>query len=112
MRRLGGDPSKFQDRVILFGCLNDLNNLPNFKEGSADPLLQTRKVAENTRDYISKFRIGHFVWIGPGSEKVWQYDKRNPPIIWQPRADAFMKIIEDAGHPIFTGVVPSARGSY
>ena len=108
--KAGGDPSKFQDRVILFGCLNDLNDLPPLKEGE-DPLGKTQKVAEETRDYIRRFRIGHFVWMGPGTEQVWQYDRRNPPIVWQPRADAFMKIIEDAGHPIFTGAVPSEKDS-
>ena len=108
--KAGGDPSKFQDRVILFGCLNDLNDLPNLKEGDEPLSAKVRKVAEDTRDYISKFRIGHFMWIGPGSETVWQYDKRNPPSIWQPRADALMKIIEDAGHPIFTGAFPLSKG--
>ena len=107
--KAGGDPSKFQDRVILFGCLNDLNDLPPLEEGD-DPLYETREVAGETRDYIRRFRIGHFVWMGPGTEQVWQYDRRNPPIVWQPRADAFMKIIEDAGHPIFTGAVPLGKG--
>ena len=74
--------------MILFGYLNDLNVLPNLIEGS-DPLsVKVQKVAEETRDYIKRFRFGHFVWIGPGSEQVWQYDRRNPPIVWQPRADA------------------------
>ena len=76
----------------------------------SDPLLAARKAAEDTRDYIKKFRFGHFVWIGPGSEKVWQYHRRAPPIIWQPRADAFMDIIKEAGHPIFTGAVPLGKG--
>ena len=108
--KAGGDPSKFQDRVILFGCLNDLNDLPKYQDGCADPLLTARKAAEATRDYISKFRTGHFVWMGPGSEKVWQYDQRTPPLTWQPRADAFMNIIEEAGHPIFTGGVSLGKG--
>ena len=52
------------------------------------------------------------MWLGPGSEKVWQYDRRNPPIKWQPRADEFMNIIREAGHPIYiyTGAIPLAKG--
>ena len=108
--KAGGDPSEFRERVIIFGCLNDLNTLPSFTEGS-DPLpAKIRQIAEDTRDYVRRFRPGHFLWIGPGSEQVWRYDRRNPPIIWQPRADAFMKIIEEAGHPIFTGAVPLGKG--
>ena len=108
--KAGGDPSKFKDRVVIFSCLNDLNDLPPYKEGCKDTLLSARTAAKEMRDYISKFRIGHFVWLGPGSEKVWQYDLRTPPLVWQPRADAFMDIIEEAGHPIFTGGISLRRG--
>ena len=107
--KAGGDPSLFTDRVIIFGCLNDFNDLPPMKSDSEPLPDNIRKVAAMTRDYIKGFRFGHFTWIGPGSEKVWQYDRRNPSIRWQPRADKFMNIIEEAGHPIYIGVVPSPK---
>ena len=64
-----GDPSLFTDRVIIFGCLNDFNDLKPMKDDSEPLPDKIRKVAEDTRDYIKQFRFGHFVWIGPGSEK-------------------------------------------
>ena len=106
----GGDPSLFRDRIVIFGCLNDLNSLPPMKD-DAEPLpTAIWKVAADARDYLKQFRFGHILWIGPGSEQAWRYDERNPPIRWQPRADQFMKIVAEAGHPILTGAVPLSKG--
>ena len=35
--KAGGDPSSFTDRVIIFGCLNDLNTLKPMKSDT-EPL--------------------------------------------------------------------------
>ena len=111
MKNAGATPNLFTDRVIIFGCLSDFNNLPPMKSESEPLPDKIRKVATEARDYLTIFRFGHFMWIGPGSEKVWQYDKRNPPLRWQPRADEFMSIIKEVGHPIYTGAVPSPKVS-
>ena len=69
-----------------------------------------KAAAIETRDYIKKFRPGHSVWLGPGTERVWHFDERTPPMGWQVRADAFMEIIKEAGHPIFTGAAALRKG--
>ena len=97
-----GNPYNFNGRIVIFGCLNDLETWPTTED---EPLpAQYVEAAEESRDYLSKFRQGRVIWLGPGSENIWNYDKRN--IIWDPWADAFMEIISRSGILIFKGKQP------
>ena len=53
------------------------------------------------RNYLSLFERGRIIWLGPGSEKIWNFDGRNK--IWDPWVNAFMEIIAQSGILIFKG---------
>ena len=57
--------------------------------------------AEEIRDYVKLFEFGRIIWLGPGSEKIWGYDKNGE--IWDPWANAFMDIVAESGILIFKG---------
>ena len=92
-------PKNFKGRIVIFGCLNDLQKYPKSRD---EPLPRTYEhEAEKIRDYLSQFEIGRVIWLGPGTEKIWNYNGRN--IIWDPWANEFMRIISGSGIPIFQG---------
>ena len=96
--RYDGEPQKFKDRILIFGCLNDIDIWPQSRD---EPRIEKFvRAAEEIRDYLRRFEFGRVIWIGPGSEKIWNYGGRQ---IWDPWANAFMNIIEDSGILIFTG---------
>ena len=95
----GGDPKKLKSRIVIFGCLNDLDTWATSRE---EPLPDKfAKHAMEIRDYLSLFERGRVIWLGPGSERIWNYDGRNK--IWDPWANAFMDIIAESGILIFKG---------
>ena len=94
-----GNPTNFKGRIVIFGCLNDLRVPAKTRD---EPLKQSyRRAAEEIRNYLQLFEVGRVIWLGPGSEKIWNYDGRN--MIWDPWAEEFMKIIAESGIPIFKG---------
>ena len=96
-----GEPRNLTGRIIIFGCLNDIVRWPKNRE---EPLIKKYvKIAEETRDYLAQFRAGRIIWLGPGTDRVWNYDERG--YIWEPWADKFMNIIAQSGIPIFRGGV-------
>ena len=73
-------------------------------ENREEPLIKKyAKIAEETRDYLAQFKAGRIIWLGPGTDRVWNYDERG--YIWEPWADKFMNIIVQSGIPIFRGGV-------
>ena len=71
----GGDPKKFKRRIVIFGCLDDLDTWATSRE---EPLPEKfAKSAKEIRDYLRLFERGRVIWLGPGSERIWNYDGRN-----------------------------------
>ena len=68
----GGDPRRFKSRIVIFACLNDLDTWATSRD---EPLPEKfAKRAMEIRDYLSLFERGRVIWLGPGSERIWNYD--------------------------------------
>ena len=66
-----GDPQKFKSRIVIFGCLNDLDTWATSRD---EPLpYRYAKRAMDIRNYFSLFERGRIIWLGPGSEKILEF---------------------------------------
>ena len=59
--------------------------------------------AATVRDYIAKFRPGHFIWLGPGAESTWNFQNSKGEGSFGPQAEQFMNIIAESQQPIING---------
>ena len=57
-----------------------------------------------------KIGIGHWSFIGPGSEKKWYSGEENSPQgAWDNIADEMLLEFAESGHPIFRATTPLSR---
>ena len=69
--------------------------------------LTSRKIKE----YASKFNDGPWAFLGPGEESKWyQGYAAECGGKWYLRASQRVDNFENAGHPVFQGVIPLGRG--
>ena len=62
-------------------------------------------------DYASKFKDGHWAFLGPGEENKWYHDyESNPEGKWDLRASKMVDDFEKSGHPVFEETSPLGRG--
>ena len=94
-----GEPMNFKGRIVIFGCLTDLNKWPKSREEVFPWKYQ--QAAENARDYLERFDVGRVTWIGPGIEAIWNYSGRG--LIWDPWSTKLMEIIAESNIAIFRG---------
>ena len=47
-------------------------------------------------EFLKRVPQGRVLIVGPGNDKIWCIKDSN----WQKRTDAYMKILEEAGHPV------------
>ena len=68
-------------RIIFMAMMNELEVTD--KPHKNDDLRFQQ--AQEVRDYVARFRPGYLIFVGPGSEKTWSYDKwdaENPNGSW------------------------------
>ena len=77
------------------------------KRGNEDTCALTSRAI---RDDVSKFKDGHWAFLGPGEENKWYYDFGSMPEgKWDLRASRMVNDFENLGHPVFKGISPLDR---
>ena len=98
-------PEEFSDRIIFMSMFNDIDV---DKRGNEDTCALT---SEAIRDYASKFKDGHWAFLGPGEENKWCHDyEYNHGGKWDFRASKTVDDFENSGHPVLKGISPLGRG--
>ena len=59
--------------------------------------------------YLRKFGIGHWSFIGPGSEKKWYSAENSPQGAWDSIAEEMLLEFAESGHPTFRATTPLSR---
>ena len=106
MSDLDCEPEQFQGRIIFMSMYNDIV--------WRDPNNEKVCVANSTlvAEYAKKFSLGHWSFLGPGSEtKSNATDTCKPGIEWDRVAEIMMINFSESGHPIFRATSAVARGT-
>ena len=97
-------PENFSDRIIFMSMFNDIELE---KRRNKDSCTTSRA----TRDYFSKFKDGHWAFLGPREENKWYHDyAASYEGKWDLCASKMVNDFEDSGHPAFNRVSPLDRG--
>ena len=57
-----------------------------------------------------RFGIGHWSFIGPGSEKKWYSSENSSQVAWDNIAEEMLLEFAESGHPTFRATTPLSRG--
>ena len=74
------------------------------KRGNEDTCALTSRAI---RDHSSKFKDGHWAFLGQGQENKWYHGYEGK---WDLRASRMVDDFENSGHPVFKGISPLDRG--
>ena len=89
-------PEKFEDRIIFMSMFNGLL----WKKHDQNCISN----AEQVKDYVKKFKSGHWTFLGPGSGTRWCGDSR-----WTVGSHSQQQF-KETGHPIFICTSDLSRG--
>ena len=105
LSRLGETPEIFTGRILFMSMFNDISC---DRKGNKEECLGNARVVNVL---AKKFGIGHWSFIGPGSEKKWYSGEENSPQgAWDHIADEMLLEFAESGHPIFRATTPLSRG--
>ena len=105
LSRLGETPETFTGRILFMSMFNDIScdNKDNKEECLAN--------AKIVSIFALKFGIGHWSFIGPGSEKQWYSMEENcPPGVWDHFAKKMLVDFAESRCPIFRATTPLSKG--
>jgi hypothetical protein len=91
-----GDPALFRGHVCFCTALNDV------KKGNKCLGSQALEITAKANEYLQKFPQGTVSICGPGSDKIWGYDKWVPFKSFDITALEWMKQLARSGHPIYS----------
>ena len=101
---LGETPETFTVRFLLMSMFNDISC--DRKDNKDECLANARVVSILAK----RFGIGHWSFIGPGSEKKWfSIEENSPQRIWDHTADEMLLEFAESGCPIFRATTPLSR---
>ena len=66
--------------------------------------------ADLVKTFATRFGIGQWSFIGPGSEKKWYPSENGPPGVWDHVAEEMLLLFAESEHPIFRSTTPLSRG--
>ena len=99
-------PDKFSDRIIFMSMFNDIELE---KKGNQDSCTTSKTI----RDHFSKFKDGHWAFLGPREENQWYHDYATScEGKWDLCASKMVNDFEDSAHPAFKRVSPLDRGFF
>ena len=105
LSKLRETPETFTGRILLMSVFNDI--FCDKKDNEEDCLANAKVVSF----YAKKFGIGHWSFIGPGSEKKWcSMEEKSPQKIWDHIAEKMRLEFAESGHPTFRATTPFYRG--
>ena len=103
LSNLGETPETFTGRILFMSMFNDISC---DGEGNKEGLANSKVVAV----FAKRFGIGHWSFIGPGSEKKWySMEENSPQGIWDHIADEMLVELAESGCPIFRASTPLSR---
>ena len=101
---LGQSPETFTGRILFMSMFNDISC--DRKDNKEECL----KNADFVKTFAKIFGIGHWSFIGPGSEKKWYPSENSPQGAWDHIAEDMLLRFAESGHPIFRATTPLPRG--
>ena len=101
---LGQTPATFTGRILFMSMFNDISC---DRKGNKDECLAN---AETVKVLARRFGIGHWSFIGPGSEKKCYSAENSPQGAWDDIADQMLLEFAESGHPTFRATTPLSRG--
>ena len=104
LSRLGETPETFTGRILSMSMFNDISC---DKKDNEEECVANAKVVSI---FAKKFGIGHWSFIGPGSEKKWySMEENRPQGIWDHIAEKMLVEFGEIGCPIFRAATPLSR---
>ena len=101
---LGQTPETFTGRILFMSMFNDISC---DRKGNKDECLANAGVV---KVLASKFGVGQWSFIGPGSEKKWYSAENGPQGAWDNIAEEMLLEFAESGHPTFRATTPLPRG--
>ena len=101
---LGQTPETFTGRILFMSMFNDISC---DRKGNKDEYLAN---AETVKVLARRFGIGHWSFIGPGSEKKWYSSEKSPQGAWDDIAEQMLLEFAESGQPTFRATTPLSRG--
>ena len=95
---LGQTPETFTGRILFTSMFNDI---------SCEECLANANVV---KVLARRFGVGHWSFIGRGSEKKWYSAENSPQGAWDNIAEEMLLEFAESGHPIFHATTPLPRG--
>ena len=100
----GKTPATFTGRLLFMSMFNDISC---DRKGNKDECLPNARVV---KVLASKFGVGQWSFIGPGSEKKWYSAENSPQGAWDNIAEEMLLEFAESGHPTFRATTPLSRG--
>ena len=100
LSNLGQTPETFTGRILFMSMFNE-------RKDNKDECL---KNAIYVKALARRFGIGHWSFIGPGSEKKWYSSENSPQGAWDNIAEKMLLEFAESGHPVFRATTPLSRG--
>ena len=105
LSRLRETPDNFTGRILFMSMYSDISC------GTKDNERECLANAKVFSIYAKKFGIGHWSFIGPGSEKKWySMEENSPQEIWDHIAEKMLLEFAESTRPIFRATTPLSRG--
>ena len=101
---LGQTPETFTGKILFMSMFSDISC---DRKGNKDECLAN---AETVKVLARRFGIGHWSFIGPGSEKKWYSAENSPQGALDDNCRANVAEFAESGHPTFRATTPLSRG--
>ena len=105
LSNLGQTPATFTGIILLMSMFNDFSC---DRKDNKDECLRN---AESVKVFARRLGIGHWSFIGPGSEKKWYSSENSSQGAWNNIAEQMLLEFAESGHPIFRATTPLSRGA-
>ena len=100
------EPEQFNGRVIFMSMYNDII----WRDSQNKSVCITHSII--VTDHARKFPLGHWSFVGPGSEtKRYRTDTFKPKGKWDEVAEIMMMNFRESGHPVFRATSAMERGT-
>ena len=104
LSNLGQTPATFTGRILFLSMFNDISC---DRKDNIDECLRN---AESVKSLARRFGIGHWSFIGAGSEKKWYSSENSPQGAWDNIAEKMLLEFAESGHPVFRATTPLSKG--
>ena len=101
---LGQTPETFTGRILFMSMFNDISC---DRKGNKEEFLANAGVLKVV---ARRFGVGHWSFIGPGSEKKWYSSENSPQGAWDNIAEEMLLEFAESGYLAFRATTPLSRG--